>query len=407
MSPEATSPQSSSSSPLKGIVVLDHTTALAGPYCTQMLGDLGADVIKIERPPAGDQARGWGPPFIGNVSAYFLGTNRNKRGLTLNLSHPDGKKVMEKLIARADVLVQNVPRQSSRQKLGIDAGTCQRVNPRLIWASISGFGNSGPYAEKPGYDVIAQGMSGTMYITGEKEHGPIRFPTPIADISAGIYTALAIVTALFARERTGEGQCIDTALLDAQLTWLANIASNYLATGEPIQKMGNAHPSIVPYQPFPTGDEWIMVGAGNETLWKKLITVLDLPELGQDPRFESNAKRLQHREELIPILNERFRQALAQEWIQKLEAAGIPVGLVNRPEKILNDEHVLAREMIIELEHPLLGVIRSLGNPVKLSMTPVSYRLPPPLLGEHTEEILQELGYAKREIENLKSSGAV
>ena len=393
--------RSDNTSPLKGIRVIDHTSALAGPYCTQLLGDLGADVIKIERPGQGDQARGWGPPFIGGVSAYFLGTNRNKRGLTLNLSHPEGRAILKKLLEITDVVVHNVPRESSRKKLGLDAESCCSINPRLIWACISGFGNTGPYAEKPGYDVIAQGMSGTMYITGEPEHGPIRFPTPIADISAGIYTALAIVTALFARERTGEGQCIDTALLDAQVTWLANVASNHLATGEPIQKLGNAHPSIVPYQPFPTADEWIMVGAGSEALWQKLIQVLELPELGDDPRFRSNADRLKHRQELIPILASRFQKAPAQEWIAKLESAGIPVGPINPPEKILTDKHILERGMIVELEHPTLGILRSLGSPIKLSNTPVSYRLPPPLLGEHTKEILLELGYSHNKIEEF------
>ncbi|RMF60133.1 MAG: CoA transferase [Calditrichaeota bacterium] len=393
--------------PLEGITVLEHTTALAGPYCAQLLGDLGADVIKIERPGSGDQARGWGPPFIGEVSAYFLGTNRNKRGMTLNLAHQEGREILHQLVKSADVLIHNVPREKTRRKLGLDAETCCRLNPRLIWASISGFGNTGPYAEKAGYDVIAQGMSGTMAVTGEPDHGPIRFPTPIADLTAGIYTAFAIVAALFAREKTGKGQCIDSALLDAQVSWLANIASNYLATGEPIRKLGNAHPSIVPYQPFPTADDWIMVGAGSESLWERLLDTLGLPELKDDPRFRDNAARLKHRDELIPILEKAFRKAPAREWIQKLEEKGIPVGPINPPEKALEDPHVLEREMIVEIEHPLLGRLRSLGNPMKLSDTPVTYRLPPPLLGEHTEAILKELGFDAKTISRLKADGVV
>lgn len=393
--------------PLNDILVIDHTSALAGPYCTQLLGDLGAEVIKIERPNSGDQARGWGPPFVGGESAYFLGTNRNKRGMTLDLSKETGHDILQRLLQRADVLVHNLPRQDTRQKLGLDQEKCRGLNPRLIWACISGFGNSGPYAERPGYDVIAQGMSGTMYVTGEPEHGPLRFPTPIADMTAGIYTALAIVSALFTRERTGQGQAIDTALLDSQVTWLANLASNYLTTGDSVKKLGNAHPSIVPYQPFPTADGWIIVGVGSERLWQRLVEVLAWSKLGDDPRFATNADRLQHREELVLLLAERFRQYSSNEWLDKLEAASIPAGPINTPEAILNDEHLLARGMIVELEHPVLGTIRSLGNPIKLSNTPVSYHRPPPLLGEHTMEILAELGYDKNEIDRLKKKGIV
>ena len=393
--------------PLDGILVLEHTTALAGPYCAQLLGDLGADVIKIERPGRGDQARGWGPPFVGGESAYFLGTNRNKRGLTLDLSREAGREVLRKLLQRADVLVQNVPREASRKKLGLDEESCRAANPRLIWASVTGFGNSGPYAERPGYDIIAQAMSGTMAVTGEPEHEPMRFPTAIADLTAGIYTAFAIVAALFARERTGQGQVIDTALLDSQVTWLAYLASNYLATGEPVQKLGNAHPSIVPYQPFRAADGWIMVAAGSESLWQRLVQVLDLSALAEDPRFATNADRITHRDELIPLLNARFREDRVQVWLARLEEAHIPCGPIYTPEQSLNDEHILARGMIVELEHPAIGRIRALGNPMKLSQTGVSYRLPPPKLGEHTEAILAELGYEAEQIAALRKEGVV
>ncbi len=392
---------------LNGILVLDHTSALAGPYCTQLLGDLGADVIKIERPDGGDQSRGWGPPFIGKDSAYFLGTNRNKRGITLNLRFPEGREIMDALLKKADVLVHNVPRKSSREKIGLDEAHCKALNDRLIWASISGFGNNGPYAEQPGYDVIAQGMSGTMFITGEADDPPIRFPTPIADITAGIYTALAIVTALFARERSGKGQSIDTALLDSQVVWLANIASNYLATGDTPKKIGNAHPSIVPYQPFPASDGWIIVGVGSERLWERFLTVLDWPELTTDERFRTNADRLNNREILVPMLAERFRQNSCSEWIEELKAAGIPCGPIYSPAQALADEHVLARGMIVNLEHPVLGMIRSIGSPMNLSDTPVNYRQPPPLLGEHTLEVLSELGYSREAQKALQEKGVI
>lgn len=392
---------------LDGIRVLDLTQALAGPYCTQLLGDLGADVIKIERPNEGDQARRWGPPFLAGESAYFLGTNRNKRGLALDLQHPRGHEVLWRLVERADVLVHNVPREATRAKLGIDEATLRGRNPRLIYASVTGFGLTGPYAGRPGYDVIAQGMSGTMALTGEPDGGPMRFPTPIADITTGVYCALGIIAALYARERTGQGQSIDTALLDSQITWLANIASSFLATGEPPKKLGNLHPSIVPYQPFRAADKWIIVAAGTERLWQRLLELLEIPELGADTRFTTNADRLVHRDDLIPLLEQRFRQEPATVWLQRLEQAGIPCGPIQPVEEALADQHVLARGMVVELDHPVAGVVRSLGNPIKLSETPIAYRRPAPLLGQHTDEILAEVGYASDELARLRHEGVI
>lgn len=392
---------------LDKVVVLDHTTALAGPYCTQLLGDMGAEVIKIEPPGTGDPARTWGPPFVGNQSAYFLGANRNKRSMTLDLGRPAGREILGRLIARADVLVHNVPREASRKKLGLDEKSCRSGNPRLIWASITGFGNSGPYAGKSGYDVIAQGMSGTMYITGEKGSGPMRFPTPISDITTGLYTALAVVTALFVRERTGIGQAIDNALFDSQVTWLSNLASNHLASGRTIEKLGNAHPNLVPYQPFPTADGWIIVGVGSESLWKRLVVLVECPELAEDPRFVDNARRLLHRDILIPVLAEAFRRRTSLEWLEGLDAEHIPAGPIQPPEQALKDGHLLARGMVVELDHPALGKARVLGNPIKMSETPVRYLRPAPLLGEHTAEILAELGYESGDISDLRNSGVV
>ena len=389
--------------PLTGIKVIDHTTALAGPYCTQILGDLGADVIKIERPDGGDMSRGWGPPFIGSESAYFLGTNRNKRGMTLNLASTEGKEVFSRLLKRVDVLVHNIPKESSRQKLSLDSESCSTQNPRLIWACISGFGNTGPMAQRAGYDILAQAMSGTMYVTGEKEHPPIRFPTPIADLTAGVYTALAIVSALFARERTGQGQSIDTALLDSQVTWLSNLASNFLAAGVEPAKLGNAHPSIVPYQPFPTADDWIIVAVGSERLWQNFVNAIEIPDLTQNENFSTNSKRLENRDELVSLLSEKFQQKKSQEWLKKFEGLGIPAGPILSVPDSLTHEHLLARGMVVDLEHPVLGMYKALGSPINLSNTPVTYRLPAPMLGEHNQEVLAELGYSAEEIDKLSS----
>ena len=393
--------------PLTGIRVLDHPSALAGPYCTQLLGDLGAEVIKIERLGLGDQARGWGPPFIGKDSAYFLGTNRNKRSLTLDLTTATGKKIFEQLLEVSDVLVHNLPRESSRKNLGLDEESCLNLNSKLIWASITGFGNTGPYAERAGYDIIAQGMSGTMAVTGEPGSQPIRFPTAIADITAGIYTAMGIIAALFAREKTGKGQAIDCALLDSQVTWLAYLASMHLNTDDPVEKIGNAHPSIVPYQPFPTADNWIVVAVGSERLWQRLLELLKDDVIANDTRFRTNAYRSKYREKLIPLLTAHFQKRGAKEWLHDLESAGIPAGPIYKPEESLQDEHLLERGMIVELENPLIGKIRSLGNPIHLGGTPVTYRLPPPLLGEHTAEILKELKYSDQEIEQFKKENVV
>ncbi|WP_372365858.1 CaiB/BaiF CoA transferase family protein [Candidatus Uabimicrobium sp. HlEnr_7] len=394
-------------SALEGIVVLDHTSALAGPYCAQLLGDFGANVIKIEQPGKGDQSRGWGPPFVGDVSAYYLGTNRNKRGLTLNLGSQDGRDIMAKLLKKADVLIHNVPRKSSRQKLGLDEKYCHGLNEKLIWASISGFGNTGPYAEKPGYDVIAQGMGGAMSLTGEKDSDPMRFPTPIADITTGIYTALSIVTALYARTHTGKGQSIDNALFDCQVTWLANVASSYLATNNPPQKIGNTHPSIVPYQPLPTADGWVIVGVGSEKLWQSFLQVINFSEIAEDKRFENNTLRLQHRQELTELLAKCLRQQNSAYWLEKLQQARIPSGPIYTPQETLSDEHLLSRGMVVELEHPMIGLVKSLGNPMNLTDTPVSYRLPPPLLGEHSTDILRELEYNEQQINELRDQKVI
>ena len=393
---------------LEGVRVLDMTEAMAGPYCAMLLGDLGADVVKIERPGVGDMSRGWGPPFVNGESAYFLGVNRNKRSLTLNLKAPEGQRILHRLVEQADVFIVNQPRLESLQRLRCDYETLRGINPRLVYCSITGYGMRGPYAGRGGYDVVAQAESGLMALTGEPDDPPMRYPVPISDITAGIYSVIAILSALLVRERTGEGQFIDTALLDSQITWLSNVAAGYFATGQRPRKLGNAHPNIVPYQPFKARDKFFIVAVGTERLWARFCDALGIAAtIGKDPRFATNADRLQHREALVAQLEALFATQDAAYWLERLRAADIPCGPINEVDEILNDPHVRAREMIVELEHPVAGLVRSLGNPVKLSATPPTYRLPPPTLGQHTEEILRELGYDAEGVKRLREEGVV
>jgi len=394
--------------PLEGIRVIDLTQALAGPYCTMMLGDLGADVIKVEPPGQGDMSRGWGPPFVEGESAYFLSVNRNKRGLTVNFKTTEGQRILHQLAESADVFVVNIPRMESLRRGRIDPETLQALNPRLIYCAISGYGFTGPKAERGGYDVVTQGEAGLMSLTGEPEGGPTRFPTPMADISAGIYATIGILAALLAREKTGRGQFLDIALLDSQVTWLANLAGSYFATGQRPPRLGNVHPTITPYQPFRTKDKHIIVAVGTERLWQRFCALLGIEDtIMVDPRFATNAQRNQHRNELIPLLQEILEKETADYWLEKFTAEGIPSGPINFPDETLADPQLLARGMIVELEHPLAGLVRSIGNPVHLSETPITYRLPPPLLGEHNDEILSALGYDAKQVEGLRERGVV
>ena len=381
---------------LKNIRVVEMTEALAGPYCSMLLGDLGADVIKIERPETGDQSRGWGPPFLKGESAYFLSVNRNKRSLELNLKDDGDLSVLHKLIKTADVFLGNIPRMSSLVRLGIDPESLNSLNPRLIYAAISGYGHTGPKANRGGYDIIAQGEAGLMALTGEIDGGPIRFPTPMADITAGIYTTIGILTALYARdegkEGSGRGQFIDVSLVDAQTTWLANLGGSYFATGERPQRLGNVHPTVTPYQPMQARDKMIIVAVGTERLWERLCTVLDITEtVMEDPRFCTNAARNQHRNELIPLIEDKLAARDSEEWVRLFVERGIPAGPINFPDHTLSDKHILERNMVVELEHPLVGMVKSIGSPLHLSQNGPSYRRYPPLLGEHNEEIRAEL----------------
>ena len=372
------------------------TEALAGPYCAMMLGDLGADVTKVERPETGDQARGWGPPFLESESAYFLSVNRNKRSIELNIKDPDDLSVLYGLIEKADVFITNIPRMSSLARAKIDPETLKKLNPKLIYAAISGYGHTGPKANRGGYDIIAQGEAGLMTLTGETDGGPIRFPTPMADITAGIYTTIGVLTALYARDNKENGshvgQFLDVSLVDAQTTWLANLGGSFFATGDRPERLGNIHPTVTPYQPMQARDKMIIVGVGTERLWEKLCFALDLDnDIKLDPRFSSNAARNMHRSELIELLEAKLITKDAADWVEVFVENSIPAGPINYPEDTLTDEHIIARDMIVELEHPLLGIVRSIGNPIHLSENGPTYRRYPPRLGEHNEEIRQEI----------------
>jgi crotonobetainyl-CoA:carnitine CoA-transferase CaiB-like acyl-CoA transferase len=380
-------------SPLGDIRVLEMTEALAGPYCGMILGDLGADVIKIERAGIGDQARQWGPPFLEGESAYFLSVNRNKRSITLDIKGERDLKILHALVRRSDVFITNVPRMASLRRAHIDPDTLRGLSPQLIYAAISGYGHSGPKASRGGYDIIAQGESGLMALTGGPDDGPTRFPTPMSDITAGIYSVIGILAALHARSQSGAGQFIDVALVDSQTTWLANIGGSYFATGRRPKKIGNLHPTITPYQPVRAKDKTFLIAVGTEPLWQRFCKVLCIEQtLMRDPRFHTNPTRNQHRVELIPLLEAILMTRTADEWIAEFVANEIPAGPINFPDETLNDEHLKARGMIVELDHPLAGLVRSIGNPIHLSETPATYRRYPPRLGEHNAEILEWLG---------------
>ena len=391
---------------LDGYRVLDLSRILSGPYCTMALADFGAEVIKVERPGSGDDTRAWGPPFVGGQSAYYLSINRSKRSITVDLGQEQGREIIYALARVCDVAIENF-RPGTADRIGVGYERLRQENPQLIYCSISGFGQDGPYRDRPGYDALAQAMSGMMYITGEPDGPPTKHGMSIADIGAGMWAALAIVSALLARERTGEGQYIDISLLDAQISWLTYTAGSYFATGRNPERYGSAHPSIVPYQPFATADGYLMLAVGNDRLWQRFCEVVNRPELGTRSGFATSAERVVNRGAVIDVVAEIMRQRSTAEWMSMLEEAGIPAGPINTVAQALNDPHVLAREMVVTLDHPTAGEISVTGNPAKFSATSGETPSAPPLLGEHTDEILRSLGYTESRIAELRAQAIV
>ena len=393
--------------PLTGTTVLDLTRVLSGPYCTMMLADMGARVIKVEQPGRGDDTRGWGPPFENGESSYFMSVNRNKESLTLNLKHPEGQQILKTLLDEADVLVENFrPGTLARLQLGY-ADIAPRW-PGLVYCSVSGFGHTGPRRSQPGYDAVLQAEGGLMSITGDVDGPAYRLGVAIADITSGMFAAYGVAVALLARHRTGRGQFVDVGMLDSVAALLTYQAGIYFATDQAPTRLGNRHPTIVPYETLETGDGELVVAVGNDQLWRSFCGLLGAPDLADDPRFATNKDRVEQHAALRPILVERLRTRRAADWIALFTEAGIPCGAVRDIAEVLSDPQIVERAMVVALNHPLAGAIRVLGVPVKLDDTPGTVRTPPPTLGQHTEEILrQDVGLEASAIARLREAGAI
>jgi crotonobetainyl-CoA:carnitine CoA-transferase CaiB-like acyl-CoA transferase len=393
--------------PLTGLRVLDLTRVLAGPTCTQMLGDLGAEVIKIERPEAGDDTRGFAPPFVPNTkeSAYFVGVNRNKKSVTLDIAKPEGQAIIHKLLEHCDILVENF-KVGALAKYGLGYEQLAKTHPRLIYCSITGFGQTGPYAPRPGYDALIQAMGGVMSLTGEPNGSPQKVGVPVADLFAGLYGCIGILAAVNHRNSTGQGQQIDIGMLDTHVAWLANQGMNYLATGENPPRLGNQHPNIAPYQEFPTKDGYIILAVGNDPTFERFCKAFGQEALLADPRFATNPIRVQNRQLVTDTLTPVMKSKTTAEWIDALEALKIGCGPINTLEQVFADPHVQAREMVVEMAHGSGEKVKVIANPVKLSATPPSYRSAPPVLGEHTNAVLTDvLKMSAGEIAALKDKG--
>ena len=400
--------------PLDNIRILDITRALAGPYCTMMLGDLGADVIKVERPGIGDETRGWGPPFVGKPygpypgeSAYFIAANRNKRSLTVNIQTPEGQEIVRQLARISDVLVENY-RTGDLDRLGLGYSDLHSAFPKLIYCSVSGYGRTGPYAERPGYDAVLQAEGGMMSITGPVDGPPSRVGIPIIDITSGMFAATAILAALHARDLTGEGQLVDISLFDSHLALLTNVASNYLIGEKQPRRLGNAHPNLVPYDAFSARNGWFVLGVANEKQWSQLCDVLERSDLKTDSRFAANRDRVSNRDELGAELNRIFSKRDVDDWLEDLVRAGLPCGRINSIPEVFAHPQANARAMTLESDHPTAGTVRLPGFPYKFSQTPADILRPPPLLGEHTEEVLTTLlDYSPEDVASLRDKKAV
>jgi crotonobetainyl-CoA:carnitine CoA-transferase CaiB-like acyl-CoA transferase len=392
--------------PLAGLRVLDLSRILSGPFATMILADLGAEVIKLENPIGGDDTREWAPPYQGDQSAYFLSINRNKRGIAVDLKTDAGREIAVCLADGADVLVENF-RPGAAARLGLGYPELSARNPRLVYASISGYGQTGPDAELPGYDAIAQALGGVVSVTGESAGRPVRVGTPVADLGAAMWAAIGVLAALHARSASGRGDWIDISLLDGQIAWLTYVAGGYFASGEVPRRYGSAHPTIVPYQALRTSDGYLMVAVGNDSLWQRFAPIIGLPELAGDSRFATNPDRVVHRDELIPLIETALASRASADWAVELSRAGIPAGAINTVDRALAYPQVLARDMVLTTEHPTAGPLRMAGSPVKLSGHTATVRRPPPLLGEHTDEVLSELGYSAAAIASLHQRGVV
>ncbi len=403
---------------LSHIRVLDLTRVLAGPWCAQTLADFGADVIKVERPGAGDDTRHWGPPYLKDAdgadtaeAAYYLAANRNKRSVTIDIATPDGQRIVRELAAQSDVVLENY-KVGQLKKYGLDYASLRAVKPDLVYCSVTGFGQTGPYAHRAGYDFIVQGIGGFMSITGERDGepggGPQKAGVAIADLATGLYSTIAVLAALAHRDRTGEGQYIDMALLDVQVALLANMNTNFLASGKPPVRWGNAHPNIVPYQTFQTSDGWIIVAVGNDGQFRKFVEAGGRPELADDERFATNPSRVRHRDTLVPILAQMVKARGKADWIGALEAAGVPCGPINDLDEVFDNEQVIARGMQVSLPHPCGADVKLVRNPIRMSATPPDARTAPPLLGAQTDDVLREiLGYDDARIAALKAKRAI
>ncbi|MBI1802140.1 MAG: CoA transferase [Chloroflexi bacterium] len=390
--------------PLDDIRVLDLSRVLAGPYCTMMLADLGAEVIKVEQPGRGDESRQWGPPFVGGESAYFLGINRNKQDITLNLQHERGRQLVRELVPHADVLVENF-KLGSMEEWGLGYESLKALNPRLVYCNISGYGNDGPKAGLPGYDFILEAEAGFMSLNGPVEGPPMRAPLAIIDLTTGMFAATAIIAALRVRDSTGIGQRVDLSLLESQVAWLATVASNYWVSGKPPRRFGNGHGTVVPYEVFKAKDDFLALGVGNDSQFRRVCQALNRPEMADDARFASNPKRVENRPQLIEMMQAEFETADADEWVSRLRPLGVPIGRINSVDRVLNDPQVLHRQMVVEVERPTAGPVKVVGVPYKFSETPALIKSAPPTLGQHTGAVLQRLlGYSAEDIERLRAA---